>query len=100
MPTLPKSTKLLVYEATIGDYQAKVIVDSGATTYYVSEQMAAKLGLKVTRTAPRRIWVADRDTTTVTGTVEFKMKLGNLPPETIKAYTFPLSKIDLVLGTT
>lgn len=42
--------------------------------------------------------MADKELITVTGIVKFEMKLGNLSKETIIAYTFPLAKIDLVLG--
>jgi hypothetical protein len=94
----PESVKLPIYEATLDNELAKVILDSGATTLYLSERMAEKIGVKVHKVKPRKVIVADKETTTVTGVVRLEMKLGNLPKETITEFTFPLTKIDLVLG--
>ena len=95
----PESTKLPVYEAVLnGNQSSKTIIDSGATTCYISEQSAASLGAEIQRIRPRKVLVADKELTTVTGVVRFEMKLGDLPKETITAYTFPLAKVNLVLG--
>ena len=77
---------------------ANVIVDNGATTIYISEGVAEKLGVPIQRVKPRTVSVADKEVVTVSGVMQFELKLGDLPTETICAYTFPLSKVDVVLG--
>jgi hypothetical protein len=42
--------------------------------------------------------VADRDLVMVDGYATLEIKVGDLPKETITAYTFPLGSIDLILG--
>src|SRR5438046_782909 len=83
---------------SLGDNTAKTIIDSCATTLYIGEHMLENMGVKPMAIKPRRVRVANKEIVTTTGIVEFEMKLGNLPAETITAYTFPLGNIDLVLG--
>jgi len=96
----PQSRVLPVYEGSIAGSEPdqKIIIDSGATTLYLGEETAKERGLKVHKIKPRHVRVADHHDAVSNGFVQFEMKLGNLPPEIVTAYTFPLQKIDLVLG--
>jgi hypothetical protein len=93
------SKKLPVYDLVMnGEESGKSVIDSGASTLYLNEKKAEKLGLKVTRIKPRKVKVADKDTVMVDGYATVEIKVGDLPKETITAYTFPLGSIDLILG--
>ena len=94
-----KSSKLPIFDAQINKtHIAKTIIDTGASTIYISQKFALQIDAKITKITPRRIQVADKEIITATGICTVTMKLGDLPPESITAYTFPLQKIDLVLG--
>ena len=94
-----KSTKLPVYSLVLNDkHTGKSVVDCGASTVYFNETTAKNLGLEVTKIKPRKVKVADKDTVMVNGYCTFEAKIGDLPKETITAYTFPLGTIDLILG--
>src|ERR1700694_1154215 len=45
----PKSTKLPVYDSVIDGVQAKTIIDTGATTTYLSESTARNMNAKITK---------------------------------------------------
>ena len=94
-----RSIKLPIFDAIFDDTEsAKIIMDSGATSLYLGKDMAQKLCAEVTKIKPRKVRVADKEIITTTGICTVEMKLGNLPPETVTAYVFPLHKVDLILG--
>src|SRR5579871_776441 len=96
----PDSSPLPTYNGILNDNTSfsSVLIDSGATTQYISETAAKQLGMKIHPCAPRCISVADEHKVTVKGIVNFELKLEGLPKEKIIAYTFPLSNLDLILG--
>jgi len=97
--TSSKSEKLPIFNAEVNDeHAAKVILDTGATTVYISEEYVHQIGAEITDIAPRSIRVANREVVQTSGLTKIRMKLGNLSPELITAYVFPLKKIDIILG--
>ena len=93
------SKKLPVYDLVLnGTEPGKSVIDSCASSLYFNEKTAEKMGLEVTKIKPRKVKVADKDIVLVNGFCTFEMKIGDLPKETITAYTFPLGSIDLILG--
>ena len=96
----PDSAPLPTYNGLINDNTSfsSVLIDSGATTQYISEAIVKQLGMKIHPCAPRCVSVADEHKVTVKGIVNFELKLEGLPKEKIIAYTFPLSNLDLILG--
>ena len=95
------SRKLPVYDAYLnGSEPAKTIIDCGSSTLFLNEDMARKLGAVVTKIRkPRKVNVAGKNVVKIDGICTIEMKLGDLPKETVTAYTFPLgSGIDLILG--
>ena len=94
------SRKLPVYDSRLNDEPAKTIIDCGASTLFVNEDMAKKMGASVTKIRkPRKVNVAGKRVIMIDGFCTFEMKLGDLPVETVTAYTFPLGTgIDLILG--
>src|SRR5579864_9417699 len=80
-----RSSKLPVFDATVEGAPAKAIMDTGATTIYISERLVNQLGTKITKISPRKICVADKDIITTTGICTVQLKLGNLAPESITA---------------
>ena len=95
------SRKLPVYDARLNESElAKTIIDYGSSTLFINEDMAQKLGAVVTKIRkPRKVNVAGKNVIQIDGICTVEMKLGDLPKETITAYTFPLgSGIDLILG--
>jgi len=94
-----RSTKLPVYDVVFnGDESGKSVVDSGASTVYINETTAKSMGSEITKIKPRKVKIADKDTVMVDGYCTFEAKIGDLPKETISAYTFPLGSVDLILG--
>ena len=94
-----RSTKLPVYSLVLnGEEPGKSVVDCGASTLYINETTAKRMGLEITTIKPRKVKIADKDTVMVDGYCTFEAKIGDLPKETITAYTFPLGSIDLILG--
>src|SRR2546430_1956410 len=55
----PKSTILPIYNAEIAGTTRKAIIDSGASTLYISQRAAEELGLQMTHVKARRVKVAD-----------------------------------------
>jgi len=95
----PGSVKLPLYEAVLDNkLSSKAVIDSEATTQYVSEKAVKELGVNVVKVKPRKVIIADKEVVTVNGICTFEMKLGDLPAETVTAYTFPLGSVDLILG--
>ena len=93
------SRKLPVYSAILDEEEnAKTIIDSCSSTLYIREQLGEEMGKKIRRIKPRNIKIADKEIVTINSICTFKMKLGDLPMETVTAYTFPLGSVDLVLG--
>jgi len=95
------SRKLPVYDAYLNESEsAKTIIDCGSSTLFLNEDMAKKLGAIVTKIRkPRKVNVAGKHVVKINGICTIEMKLGDLPKETVTAYTFPLgSGIDLILG--
>ena len=94
------SRKLLIYNAVIGEEAGKrVVIDSAASTVYLNEGIAEKLGASVTKIKPRKVNVTGKNVVMVNGIVSFEMKLGDLPKKTVTAYTIPLGTgINLILG--
>jgi predicted aspartyl protease len=76
----------------------KTIIDSGASTLYISQRIVKDLGLQTTKVKARRVKVADNSRCVVNKIATVDVKVGNLPTETLTAYVFPLKDIDLVLG--
>ena len=94
----PMSSILPTYEAEISGTTRKMLIDTGASSVYVSRRLVNELGLKTTKVKSRRIKVADDNTKVVNRITTIDVKLGNLPVETLTAYVFPLKDLDLVLG--
>jgi transposase InsO family protein len=94
----PKSTVLPIYDADIGGTMRRTIIDSGASTLYISEKIVKDLGLQTTKVKARKVKVADNSRCIVNRITTVDVKVGNLPTETLTAYVFPLKDIDLVLG--
>src|SRR5204862_5954 len=94
------SRKLPIYSAVVdGKEDTKTIIDGGSSTLYLREQLGKEMGKKITRIKPRKVKVADKEVVMVDGVCTFQMKLGgDLPVETVTAYTFPLGSVDLILG--
>jgi Aspartyl protease/Zinc knuckle len=76
---LPPSEALAIYDAEINDTPLELIIDTGATTYYVGEDFARKQGMKVYKIKPRRIRIADKDTEVATGVVKAIVKVAGAP---------------------
>ena len=72
-----KSSKLPIFDADVDGSSAKVIMDTDATSVYVSQHFVDKIGAEVTKIAPRKIRVADKDLLTITGICTLRIKLGN-----------------------
>jgi predicted aspartyl protease len=95
---LPLSEALAIYDAEINGTPSELIIDTGATTYYVGEDFARKQVMKIHRIKPRRVRIADKDTEVATGVVKTTVRVAGAPAEVIIAYTFPLKSITMVLG--
>jgi len=94
-----KSMKLLVYDLVLNENQSeKSIIDSDTSTLYFNETTAESMGLKITKIKPYKVKVTDKDLVVINGYCTFEAKIGDLPKETIIAYTFPLSSINLILS--
>src|SRR5204862_5921094 len=94
----PKSMILPIYNAEIAGTTRKAIIDSSASTLYISQRAVEELGLQMTHVKARRVKVADHSRCTVNRIATVDVKVGNLPTETLTAYVFPLKDVDLVLG--
>src|SRR5438270_7596630 len=94
----PKSTILPIYNAEIAGTTRKAIIDSGASTLYISQRAVEELGLQMTHVKARHVKVADHSHCTVNRITTVDVKVRNLPMETLTAYIFPLKDVDLVLG--
>jgi hypothetical protein len=55
----PRSTVLPTYDAEIGGSLRKSIIDSGASTLYVSQRIVKEFGLQTTKVKARKVKVAD-----------------------------------------
>ena len=93
-----KSMILPIYNAEIAGMTRKAIIDSGASTLYISQRAVEELGLQMTHIKARRVKVADHSHCTVDRITTVDVKIGNLPTETLTAYVFPLKDVNLVLG--
>src|SRR5256714_6265106 len=77
----PKSTILPIYNAEIAGTTRKAIIDSGASTLYISQRAVEELGLQMTHVKARRVKVADHSRCTVDRITTVDAKVGNLPTE-------------------
>jgi len=98
-----RSVPLPQSNAEINGWDGKAIIDSGATTQYISENTASSIeGIHIVDIPPRMIRVAGQGDVAskvpVSKIAIFDLKLGDLPVEKINAYVFPLEKPDIVLG--
>jgi hypothetical protein len=94
----PKSTVLPIYDADIEGTMRRTIIDSRASTLYISEKIVKDLGLQTTRVKARCVKVADSSHCVVNRIAMVDIKVGNLPTETLTAYVFPIKDINLVLS--
>lgn len=97
--TGPHSVKLPIYDVTVNNDDVQPgIIDSGATTLYLSPRLVKKANAKIKKVRPRKIKIADKDTAVVNTIATIEIKVGGLPVETVTGYIFPLKDIDIVLG--
>src|SRR5579859_3201012 len=95
----PSSARLPVYGCDFKDGNVrKGIIDSGATSVYVNDKLVKKLGPPVTKIAPRKVRIADKEVVAVHSYTTIDVKIGDLPVESVTTYLFLLDDIDLVLG--
>jgi len=92
------SDVLPTYEVEISGTMHKMLIDTGATTIYISQRLVKELGLKTTKVKARKIKLGDGDNRVANEITTIGVKVGNLPTETLAAYVFPLTDLDLVLG--
>jgi hypothetical protein len=82
-----KSTVLPIYDADITGTTRQAIINSGASTLYVSQKSVQELGLRTTEIKARSVKVVDHSRCTVDRIATVDVKVGNLPTE--PAYVFP-----------
>jgi predicted aspartyl protease len=92
------SDVLPTYEAEINGTMRKMLIDTGATTIYISVRLIKELRLKTTKIKARKIKLSDGDNKVANRITTIDVKVGNLPTETLAVYVFPLMDLDLVLG--
>jgi hypothetical protein len=61
----PKSTVLPIYDADIACTTRRAIIDTGASTLYISQRIVQELGLQATKIKDQRVKVADHSCCTV-----------------------------------
>src|SRR5205814_6011601 len=89
----PKSTILPIYNTEIAGTTQKAIINSGASTLYISQRAVEELGLQMTHVKARCVKVADYSHCTVNRITIVDVKVGNLPTETLTVYVFPLKDV-------
>ncbi|HUJ81448.1 MAG TPA: aspartyl protease family protein, partial [Candidatus Acidoferrales bacterium] len=98
---LVASSALPRYDADINGADAKLVIDSGATTQFVDETTAHTIKAQIIVIPPRRVKVAGRGQVArkmVNRVAVLDVKLGDVPIERIYAYVIPLEDPDLILG--
>jgi hypothetical protein len=85
---------LPVFEGNINGQPSKIIIDSGATSQFISEDFAHKTDLKVHNIQTRTVRVADNTKLIRSGFITLNLQAGTMPTEKIAAYTFPLQHFD------
>ncbi|XP_042045394.1 uncharacterized protein LOC121791530 [Salvia splendens] len=83
---------------TIGQQKVKVMVDSGASHCFISEQLASTLRLQITSTSPYSVLLGDGTKRRANG-ICHQVPL-TMASETfsLSCYIFPLRNIDVILG--
>jgi hypothetical protein len=89
---------LPVFEGNLNGHLARIIVDSGATSQFISDRFVEKSNLQVHGMASRTVRVADNTKSIRSGFTTLNLQAGTMPTEKIAAYTFPLRHFDLILG--
>ena len=89
---------LPVFEGKINGHPSKIIIDSGATAQFVSENFARDANLEIHNMQTRTVRVADNTKSIRSGFATLNLQAGTMPSEKIAAYTFPLQHFDLILG--
>lgn len=93
------STRLPLYEAVYNQVPIRVLIDSGASTNYVSPKLLSLAPLKDIQSIPERhVETADGDTTKIDKTLRLCFQFGNFTDQ-VTAFVFP-TKFDLILGRT
>jgi hypothetical protein len=89
---------LPVFEGNINGHPSKIIIDSGATSQFVSEGFAQNASLPIHNIQTRTVRVADNTKSIRSGFATLNLQAGTMPTEKVAAYTFPLQHFDLILG--
>jgi len=89
---------LPVFEGNINGHPSKIIIDSGATSQFVSEGFARNASLPIHNIQTRTVRVADNTKSIRSGFATLNLQAGTMPTEKVAAYTFPLQHFDLILG--
>jgi len=76
----------------------KTIIDSGASTLYISEKMVKDLGLQTTKIKRRRVKLQTTADVSSTRSLQSMSRSETFLRRPLTAYVFPLKDIDLVLG--
>ena len=93
------STRLPLYQGMYNNVSISVLIDSGASTNYVSPKLLSCSRIKDIHTIPERhVETADGGTTRIDKTLNMRFHLGNFTDQ-ITAFVFP-TKFDLILGRT
>jgi dUTP pyrophosphatase len=96
---LKENCTVLTLQGTIQGESVKILIDSGASTNYLSEKIAKKIGLKTTELSnPIQTAVADGFTHTVNQYLPgLPMDIGNFK-EIFSPKILPISGADVILG--
>jgi hypothetical protein len=90
--------KLIKLSATVDSHKAVVMVDSGSTGDFISEEFVQgnKLASRCYE-RPKTVWLADGKELTIRSYVESRVKLGDLT-ENVELAVIPLAGYDMILG--
>src|ERR1700750_442940 len=90
--------KLIKLSATVDRYKAVVMVDSGSTGDFISEEFVQcnKFASRCYE-RPKTVWLADGKELTIRSYVESMVKLGGLT-EKLELAVIPLAGYDIILG--
>ena len=87
-----------VFQGFAGGQPADILLDTGASTCFMSRDLARRAGLKECQRSPIQVTLADGQIVTVQRAAEVPLQMGRFRQKALSCYILPAAAHDVILG--
>ena len=87
-----------VFQGFAGGQPASILLDTGASTCFMSQELARRAGLEACQRSPLQVTLADGRRVMVQRAAEVPLQMGRFRQKKLSCYILPAAAHDLILG--